>query len=133
MTDTHFPATTVARTLPAERPLAAPARLWLAASVTVVTLSFYLCCLLSLVFIGTILLIDLTVAITVLPFGLYGRLVEPMAMMSELGLRIVRSLNIERSIDFALGLRPEDAPLLFALVDRLARSVGVSPPDSIQV
>jgi Zn-dependent protease with chaperone function/tetratricopeptide (TPR) repeat protein len=133
MTDSQFPGMIAARTLPPEQPLAGPAHIRLVASATVVTLLFYLCCLLSLLFIGTVLLIDLTVAIAVTPFGFYGRLVEPMAMMSELGLRILRSLNIERRVDYALDLRHDDAPQLFVLVERLARNVGARPPDSIQL
>jgi Zn-dependent protease with chaperone function/tetratricopeptide (TPR) repeat protein len=130
---THTSAMPMAEAPSTERPLAPPEKLRLTLAATAVTLLFYLFCLLSLLFIGVVVLVQAVLIIGAARFGLASYMKRPADALSALAGRITRSLRIERGASYWLPLPAGEAPELHRLVERIARGLEARPPDAIVI
>ena len=114
-----------------EKPLAPAGVFRLTVLAAGVLALFYVGCLAALLFTVALLALDLGLAVGATRFGIGGFMKGPLEALLRLLSCLTRSLRLEREADYALPLRAEQAPGLFALVDRVARASGVRTPDRV--
>jgi len=114
-----------------EKPLA-PAQVFRRAALAAGTLAlFYAGCVAALFFTLMLIALDLGLAVGASRFGVGGFMKAPLEALLRLLACLGRSLRLERGADYALPLRPESAPGLFALVRDVAEASGVRAPDRV--
>jgi Zn-dependent protease with chaperone function/tetratricopeptide (TPR) repeat protein len=113
------------------RPLSGAARLALTISTAATILLFYLFITLSilglLLWLGMLLLVALAGA----RFGLAGFIARFAERDIQVFTLLGRSLWLTAGAAYRLPLRPEDAPRLFAMLEKLAARFAMPPPDEL--
>ena len=99
-------------------------------------LLFYLFSLLALLWIGLLLLLGLLAILASSRFTGLDRLLarwmaEPMGAFSGLAGLILRNLILRSEPRYWVPLAREEAPDLFAMIERIAQRVGVAPPAAV--
>lgn len=114
-----------------EKPLPQSEVLLLMVSATAVIGLFYIAAFAILLFVLSLLLIDILILMGGVRFGLVYLMIEPVKGLSHLAALVATSLNLRSGPDFKVSLERKDAPDLFRLVEDVARRMKVAPPDTI--
>jgi heat shock protein HtpX len=92
---------------------------------------FYLFTVVSVLGLSVLLLVELCLVVALARFGLAGMMVR--AMSEHVGALPVflRSLRVRKTTEFNISLKPEEAPGLFALLQKLCERVDVRLPQGV--
>ncbi len=116
-----------------ERPLTGTAKAAVASGAGFTILVAYLFVLLSILFLVALLGLEVLLVLGAVRVGA-SRLVVPFVQChSRLLVHFFRSLWLEKSAEFHLRLRKEEAPELQAMLQRLGRQLEIPEPDEIRV
>jgi Zn-dependent protease with chaperone function len=116
-----------------ERPLPDSVRLRLILSATAVIGGFYLFSFAALLAMGLILAAEIALLLGMARFGAAGLIGRALGPQLRLGSLLLTSLNLKPGVEYNVEIRRDEAPRLFALLEDVARRVGVSPPDSVRL
>lgn len=100
---------------------------------TSAVLGFYLFALVSVLLLVAFLVVELGLLLVLLRFGLAGMMANVMQAHIDVLRVFFRSFWLESGSDFNLPLQPDDAPGLFAIVERLCGRLALLPPKEISL
>ncbi len=116
-----------------EQPLNPPAKAALMCGAGATILLFYLFALVSILFLVLLTAVEFALTIAAARVGLAGVMAQVLRRhLSLLGL-FLRSFRVRKQVEFRISLRPEDAPGLFALVQKLSDRLAMAAPNVVSL
>src|ERR1041384_861320 len=103
-----------------ERPLSGASKLGLIVGAGAITLVFYGFALVSVVLLLALIGVEVVLAVALARFGLISIVASALKAHLALLCLFFRSLWLRKSVEFAIELKPADAPGLFDMVERLS-------------
>src|SRR5947209_11204997 len=125
------PSSSTPRVKSPEQPLSGTALTLLVVSGTVVMALFYMGLLLALLLIGLLLALELALLIGLARVGAARLMIPPIQAQVGLAGLILQGLNLKEGPEYHMPLPREEAPRLYALLERVAGRAQVPPPDRV--
>lgn len=116
-----------------EKPLSPGAKVALMFGAGIVVLFYYLTVPLMMALLAALLVGELALLILVIQFGLGVHMLVLMHQHRSLFMIFLRSLWLEKGVDFRLALEEEDAPGLFAMLRELGAKLKIEPPQTVNL